>query len=149
MRNTFLLAALAAIPLSSGCGAYIATGRALLPYQGDAFHGGAEGQLGYTPRRFPDWSVAATYTGAHVTDSATFFVPTCYTSTSEYQANKAAGCHPKIISNTSALEVQYRWRRTREVRPVAAVAYGSLKTVYGYSTLGRSRAMTRRRYRRS
>ena len=136
MRKPVLLAALAAIPLCSGCGVYIATGVTRLPYQGHSFHSGAESQLGYTPRLFPNWSVAVAYTGASGTDSAAFFVPTCYTSHSEYQANKAVGCHPRITSNASALEVQYRWRRTSEVRPVASVAYGSLRTTYGYSTLG-------------
>src|SRR4029079_9358390 len=124
MRNTLLLAALAAIPLSAGCGASIGYGVSRLPYQGDSFHPGGEFQLGYTPRLFSNWSVAATLTGATGTDSAAFFVPTCYTSHSEVQANKAAGCHPGILSNSSALEAQYRWRRTRQVRPVASVAYG-------------------------
>jgi len=67
--------------------------------------------------------------------SASFFVPTCLTTVEEWRAQKAAGCHPKIFSNSRALNVQYRWRPTQSVRPIASVALGTLRTAYNYSTL--------------
>src|SRR5689334_3900687 len=113
MRATLLLATLPAIALSSGCGTYFATGQSLLPYQGQALHRTAEGHIGYTLKRFPSWSAGMAVTAAQATlDSAAFFEPSCTNNTpAELQARKGTGCHPKIFSNSKALEVQYRWYR--------------------------------------
>ena len=138
MRSHLLSAALAAIPLCSGCGAYVGLGRSWLPYQGHALHPTVETHLGYSSSRFPNWAAAwalTTAQGAH--DSAAFVEPRCYTGTiAEQQAGKGAGCHPRIFANSNALDVQYRWRVTRSLRPVASLGLGRLRTGYLYRVVG-------------
>ena len=137
MRRPLVVAVLSLIPLSAGCGAYFATGASVLPYQGEALHPAAEYQLGISRPEFPHWAIALSGTSVSGThDSASFVEPTCYNGTAaEFHAHQEAGCHPKISAYSSALEVQYRWRTTRTVRPVAALGFGQLQTSYSYRTV--------------
>lgn len=145
MRNTLLFVALATIPLCTGCGlrhAHVASGQSLIPYQGRALHRADEFRLGFTLQQLPDWAVAYAYGHASPPfDSAAFFAPACDNANLvEIPAGKpVAGCHPTIVANSSALEVQYRWHPTRSVHPLASVTLGRLTTGYFFVPLGKKR----------
>ena len=129
MRNPLILAAVAALPLVTGCAlkeAYGGSGLSFLPYQGRALHKASELRLGFSPKQFPHWAGAFAFNYVLPPfDSASFVEPTCFTTT-----GAGAGCHPRIAGNSSALEVQHRWYPTQPVHPVASVALGLLTTEY-------------------
>jgi hypothetical protein len=139
-RHLRLLAAVVSIPLCTGCGAYMAYGPSMLPYQGHALRPSAELHLGISRPEYPHWTVAWSGTSSSSKrDSATFFEPNCYTGTlAEEQSGTGKGCHPRIFQTSTALLVQYRWLTDRRARPTASVAFGSSSARYLYRIAERS-----------
>jgi hypothetical protein len=115
------LAALAIIPLASGCGLFVASGPALLPYNGHTLHSGEEARLGLAVS--PNWAIAIASHSAHG-DSGGVFQPTCSTG--------PTGCYPKLGTFGVGFETEYRWNPARQVHPVVSVALGKTNAEYTY-----------------
>lgn len=135
-RQALILATFGVTPLCSACGFYYSYGESRLPYQGRALHRAREIQLGVTRPQFARWSVGISNAASYGTlDSSTFFDPNCFLTVAEARAHKAAGCHPRVFSNSIGVDVQHRWLATRSLHPVMSMSVGRITNRYNYQTL--------------
>ena len=110
-------------PLGFGFrGVHVGLGGGVGPYL-DKWTGAqtSEGRVGVT--LFRDWTFAYTGSAVRPSGSTDYFVPAC---------DAGRGCHPRVMVEADAFEVQRRWRRGHRLHPIVTASVGNVSSRYSY-----------------
>ena len=138
MRTLNRLVMTAVLLLTAGCTVvqhmYVAEGVSALSYRDRNFTRADEWRLGFTLDSLPTWAFGMSVGGVSHPDHSATFQNGCYTYVNTVRTK--TGCYPTITGNSTALDVEKRWRPTETVHPLASAALGLLRTrnIYRGST---------------
>jgi hypothetical protein len=135
MRTLHRLAFLALGPLATGCVVvkhmHVAEGVSALSYRDRRLARAEEVRAGFAVDALPTWAFAVSGTWPARPDEAAYFEPKCFTYVGG--AKTQTGCHPKIMSVATAVDVAKRWQPTRLVHPLVSAAIGRVRTGNTYA----------------
>jgi hypothetical protein len=102
-------------------GVHASLGGGAQPYMGNPSEPGptSEFRLGFTPQRWPQWTIALTASAVMRGDTTGYLAP-------------GSTYHPTMMATTVGVELQRRWRGSELLHPLVAVSAGQLDNSYNY-----------------